>query len=154
VLQGWLQSAPELLLIGVIFYRNIGNGGPAVVISGPILLQALAAHLINVWDKTLLFGSAAAAAAGAGPLHHLLSMLQVKGSCRLSLPVLRDNLNRVLRGTGGGAGAAGLGSVVHISSAEDARDNDSELVGMVWFVLMVTRLCGVMAFCHACRLIV
>jgi hypothetical protein len=93
-------------------------------------LQALAAHLINLWDKTLLFRSAAAAA-GAGPGHHLLSMLQVKGSCRLSLPVLRDNLNRVLRGTGGGAGAAGLGSVVHISSAEDAPDNDSELVSMV-----------------------
>jgi hypothetical protein len=58
-------------------------------------------------------------------------MLQVKGSCRLSLPVLRDNLNRVLRGTGGGAGAAGLGSVLHISSAEEAPDNDSELVGVV-----------------------
>jgi hypothetical protein len=46
-------------------------------------------------------------------------MLQVKGSCRLSLPVLRDNLSRVVRGAG---------SVVHISSAEDAPDNNSELV--------------------------
>jgi hypothetical protein len=92
-----------------------------------VALQALAAHLINLWDKTLLF-RAAAAAAGAGQCHHLLSMLQVKGSCRLSLPVLRDNLSRVLRGTGGSAGGAGLGSVVHISSAEDAPDNDSELV--------------------------
>jgi hypothetical protein len=34
-------------------------------------------------------------------------------------------------GTGGGAGAAGLGSVVRISSAGDAPDNDSELVGVV-----------------------
>jgi hypothetical protein len=100
-------------------------------------LQALAAHLINFWDKSLLFRSAAAAA-GAGAGHHLLSMLQVKGSCRLSLPVLRDNLNRVLRGTGGGAGAAGRGSVVHISSAEDSPDNDSELVSRD-----CSRLCSV-----------
>uniref|UniRef100_A0A383V493 RING-type domain-containing protein n=1 Tax=Tetradesmus obliquus TaxID=3088 RepID=A0A383V493_TETOB len=126
VLQAWLQSAPELVVIAVILYRNVGSGGPAVVINGTILLHALAAHLVNLWDKCLLFRSAAAAA-GAGPGHHLLCMLQVKGSCRLSLPVLRDNLSRVLRGAGGGAAGAGLGSVVHISSAEDAPDNDSEL---------------------------
>lgn len=69
-------------------------------------------------------------------------MLQVKGSCRLSLPVLRDNLSRVLRGAGGGAGGAGLGSVVldsvvHISSAEDAPDNDSELVSDLNAVILV-----------------
>jgi hypothetical protein len=42
------------------------------------------------------------------------------------------DLSRVLRGTGGGAGGAGLGSVVHISSTEDAPDNDSELVS--WWI--------------------
>jgi hypothetical protein len=39
VLQAWLQSAPELVLIGIILYRNVGSGGPAVVINGTILLQ-------------------------------------------------------------------------------------------------------------------
>jgi hypothetical protein len=47
VLQGWLQSAPELVLIGVILYRNIGSGGPAVVISGPILMQVSAAQIFG-----------------------------------------------------------------------------------------------------------
>lgn len=70
----------------------------------------------------------AAAFTGAGVFRHLLSVLQVKGACRISLPVLRENLNKVLRGAGGDEGW--LGSVVHISSAEDALDNDSEAVSM------------------------
>lgn len=49
----------------------------------------------------------------------------------------RDNLSRLLRGAGGGAGAAGLGSVVHISSAEDAPDNDSELVSCLNVVTLL-----------------
>lgn len=89
------------------------------------LVQALAAHAINLWDKSRMF-HAAAAFTGAGAGQHLLSALQVKGACRLSLPVLRENLNKVLRGTGG-VGAR-LGSVVHMTSAEDAPDSDSEAV--------------------------
>jgi hypothetical protein len=62
VLQGWLQSAPELVLIGVISYRNIGSGGPAVVISGPILLQVrptwllLCVWLCRVCTELVLIG--------------------------------------------------------------------------------------------------
>jgi hypothetical protein len=39
VLQSWLQSLPELVIIGIILYRDISRAGPAVVINGPILLQ-------------------------------------------------------------------------------------------------------------------
>lgn len=77
----------------------------------------------------------AASFAGASYGHHLLSLLQVKGSCRLSLPVLLENLSRVLRGTGGAGGGAGLGNVVHISSAEDAPDTDSDAVSLQWLCL-------------------
>lgn len=38
VLQAWLQSAPELVVIGLILYRNISTG-PAVVVPAPLLLQ-------------------------------------------------------------------------------------------------------------------
>jgi hypothetical protein len=38
VLQAWLQSAPELVIIGLILYRNISTG-PAVVVPPPLLLQ-------------------------------------------------------------------------------------------------------------------
>lgn len=89
------------------------------------VLQALAAHAANLWDKSYMF-KAAAAFTGAGAGQHLLSVLQVKGACRLSLPVLRENLNKVLRGTGGTEAA--LGSVVHITSAEEAPDTDSDAV--------------------------
>eukprot|EP00775_Hariotina_reticulata_P007881 gene7881-8077_t len=121
VLQSWLQSLPELVVIGVILYRDIFPAGPAVVINGPILLQALLAHTINVWDKALLFRSAATFS-NAGAVGQLLAVLAVKGSCRLSLPVLKENLGKVLRGVGGTEGA-GLGSVVHISSYEEVPDS-------------------------------
>lgn len=44
VLQSWLQSLPELVVIGVILYRDISPAGPAVVINGPILLQVGCPH--------------------------------------------------------------------------------------------------------------
>lgn len=55
--------------------------------------------------------------------------------------MIRDSLSRLLRGAGGGAGAAGLGSVVHISSAEDAPDNDSELVSCLNVVTLLHLAC-------------
>jgi len=39
VLQAWLQSAPELVVVGIILYRNMSPEGPAVLVPGPILLQ-------------------------------------------------------------------------------------------------------------------
>jgi hypothetical protein len=39
VLQAWLQSAPELVVIALILYRNITPAGPAVVVPGPLLMQ-------------------------------------------------------------------------------------------------------------------
>jgi hypothetical protein len=92
-------------------------------------LQALIAHAINVWDKALLFRSAATFS-NAGALGQLLAVLAVKGSCRLSLPVLKENLGKVLRGVGGIDGT-GLGRVVHISSYEEVPDSsDSDAVGV------------------------
>lgn len=43
VLQAWLQSAPELVVIGLILYRNMTPAGPAVIVPGPLLLQVCAA---------------------------------------------------------------------------------------------------------------
>lgn len=42
VMQAWLQSAPELVLLGVILYRNASPGGPAVVVPAHILFQVRA----------------------------------------------------------------------------------------------------------------
>lgn len=89
------------------------------------LLQALAAHLLNVWDKTLLFRSCAQQS-GCGVGRQLLLLLGIKASCRLSLPVLKENLGKVLRGTGGCG--AGLGTTIHLSSAEEVADSDSAAV--------------------------
>lgn len=128
MLQAWLQSLPELVLLAVILYRNASASGPAVIINGPILLQAIAAHAVNLWDKTLLFRSCAAFS-GCSGCRQLLLLLGIRGSCRLSLPVLRDNLARVLRGTGGAGGGAELGAVVHLSAHEEVPDTtDSEAV--------------------------
>lgn len=44
VFQAWLQSAPELVVIGLILYRNMTPAGPAVIVPGPLLLQVCAAH--------------------------------------------------------------------------------------------------------------
>jgi hypothetical protein len=90
--------------------------------------QALAAHLINFVDKSALF-RASAAVSGCSAGRQLLLLLGVKGSSRLSLPVLKDNLARVLRGAGG-AGPGRLGSVLHISChEEDGPDSESDAVG-------------------------
>jgi hypothetical protein len=61
--------------------------------------QALAAHLLNFIDKSLLFRSSAAVS-GCSTGQQLLLLLSIKGSARLSLPVLKENLSRVLRGAG------------------------------------------------------
>jgi hypothetical protein len=90
-------------------------------------LQALAAHLINLWDKSLLFRSCARQSGCSGPYQFLL-LLGIRASCRLSMPVLKENLSRVLRGAGG-SGGAGLGTTIHLTSAEDVPDNDSDAVG-------------------------
>lgn len=89
------------------------------------VLQALAAHLLNLWDKTLLFQSCAAKSGCSIP-RQLLLLLGIRGSCRLSMPVLKENLSRVLRGAGGTG--AGLGTTIHLSSSEEVPDNDSEAV--------------------------
>lgn len=115
-------------------------------------VQALVAHLINLWDKTLLFRSCAAQSGCSIP-RQLLLLLGIRGSCRLSLPVLRENLSRVLRGAGGAG--AGLGATLHLSSAEEVPDDDSDAVSAAslffrhWgsslcvCVLLVDRVCGV-----------
>lgn len=91
------------------------------------VLQALAAHLINLWDKSLLFRSCATQSGCSGP-HQFLLLLGIRASCRLSLPVLKENLSRVLRGAGG-SGGTGLGATIHLTSAEDVPENDSDAVG-------------------------
>ena len=98
-------------------------------------LQALAAHLINLWDKSLLFRSCARQSGCSGP-HQFVLLLGIRASCRLSLPVLKENLSRVLRGAGGGGGA-GLGATIHLSSSEDVPDNDSDAVGACEVVVLV-----------------
>lgn len=93
-----------------------------------VLLQALAAHLLNMWDKTLLFRSCAAQSGCSTP-RQLLLLLGIRASARLSLPVLKENLSRVLRGAGGAG--AGLGTTIHLSSAEEVADDDSDAVSRV-----------------------
>ena len=89
------------------------------------VLQALAAHLLNLWDKTLLFRSSAAQSGCSTP-RQLLLLLGIRASARLSLPVLKENMSKVLRGTGGAG--AGLGATIHLSSAEEVPDDDSDAV--------------------------
>jgi hypothetical protein len=45
----------------------------------PPPLQAAAAHLVNLWDKTRLFATAVRVA-GCGPWWHVLYILQLRGS--------------------------------------------------------------------------
>lgn len=94
----------------------------------PPVLQALAAHLLNLWDKTLLFRSSAAQSGCSTP-RQLLLLLGIRASARLSLPVLKENMSKVLRGTGGAG--AGLGATIHLSSAEEVPDDDSDAVSGV-----------------------
>lgn len=93
----------------------------------PVVLQALAAHLLNLWDKTLLF-RASAAQSGCSTPRQLLLLLGIRASARLSLPVLKENISKVLRGTGGAG--AGLGATIHLSSAEEVPDDDSDAVSL------------------------
>jgi hypothetical protein len=53
VLQAWLQSAPELVVIGLILYRNILPAGPAVVVPAPLLLQVRSC----CWQHLVLEGA-------------------------------------------------------------------------------------------------
>jgi hypothetical protein len=99
----------------------------------PSALQALAAHLINLWDKTLLFTSSAAQSGCSTP-RQLLLLLGIRASARLSLPVLKENLSKVLRGAGGTG--AGLGTTIHLSSAEEIADDDSEAVSHMLLLLL------------------
>jgi hypothetical protein len=55
--------------------------------------QALVAHLLNLWDKALMFRGAAKAA-GSGPLRHALLTLALKGAARVARPVLLENISR------------------------------------------------------------
>lgn len=102
-----------------------------------IVLQALAAHLINLWDKTLLFRSSAAQSGCSTP-RQLLLLLGIRASARLSLPVLKENLSKVLRGAGGTG--AGLGTTIHLSSAEEVADDDSDAVSHVFVILQSWKL--------------
>ncbi|KIZ07860.1 hypothetical protein MNEG_0076, partial [Monoraphidium neglectum] len=117
-LQAALQSGPQLLLIGWLVYRGLDPlGGPYVDVDVVILAQALVAHLVNVWDKALMFRGAARAA-GSGAARHALLTLGLKGSCRVARPVLEENLNRAPVGAGHG---------VHISSSEEPEDSASDV---------------------------
>lgn len=109
-------------------------------------VQALVAHLINLWDKTLLFRSCAAQSGCSVP-RQLLLLLSIRGSCRLSLPVLRENLSRVLRGAGGAG--AGLGATLHLSSAEEVPDDDSDAVSATRF-WSATRFSDTRLSVHVC----
>jgi hypothetical protein len=91
-------------------------------------MQALVAHLLNLWDKTLLFRSCAVQSGCSIP-RQLLLLLGIRASCRLSLPVLKENLSRVVRGAGGSG--AGLGTTLHLSSSEDVPDDGSEAVSVL-----------------------
>jgi hypothetical protein len=92
------------------------------------VMQAMFAHLLNLWDKTLLFRSCATQSGCSIP-RQLLLLLGIRASCRLSLPVLKENLSRVVRGAGGSG--AGLGTTLHLSSSEDVPDDDSEAVSVI-----------------------
>ncbi|KAI8475977.1 MAG: hypothetical protein J3K34DRAFT_516896 [Monoraphidium minutum] len=124
-LQAALQSVPQLALIGWLVYRGAGGGGggtaggggPYDTIDTAILVQTLVAHLVNAWDKALMFRGAAAAA-GSGPARHAWLALALKGSARVARPVLEENLNRAPVGAGHG---------VHISSSEEPEDSTSDV---------------------------
>ncbi len=90
---------------------------PASLLLALHTLQALAAHLVNVWDKALLYSSAVRAT-GAGPWWHILFTLGLRGGITCSRPVLQENLGRVMRS----------GFIVHVSSYEDPDDVNSDTV--------------------------
>lgn len=79
---------------GLASVKQQSNNGQISVQPGQTpVVQALVAHLVNVWDKALMFRGAARAA-GSGGCRHALLTLALKGSSRVARPVLQENLNR------------------------------------------------------------
>jgi hypothetical protein len=119
MLQAWLQSLPELGIICWILYTNANPDGPALEISAPILFHALAAHLVQLWDRSLNFRRATRVT-GSSCWRHLVLVLAMKGGVAVSRPVFTENFSRVMRGD----------AMFHFCGHEDGDDMNDDQVGV------------------------
>jgi hypothetical protein len=118
MLQAWLQSLPELGIICWILYTNANPDGPALEISAPILFHALAAHLVQLWDRSVTFRRAVRVT-GSSCWRHLVLVLAMKGGVAVSRPVFVENFSRVMRGD----------ATFHFCGHEDGDDMNDDQVG-------------------------
>lgn len=123
MLQAWLQSLPELGIICWILYTNANPDGPALEISAPILFHALAAHLVQLWDRSVTFRRAVRVT-GSSCWRHLVLVLAMKGGVAVSRPVFVENFSRVMRGD----------ATFHFCGHEDGDDMNDDQVGVSGWV--------------------